>query len=329
MARLRGVNLAGWLVLEKWMTPSLFESTDAIDEYTFMHTPNAAKKLEEHRKTFITEKDFEWLHNNGLNAVRLPVGYWILTGDAPYEGGIAYVDWAFRMAEKYNLYVLLDLHGAPKSQNGHDHSGRAGQAEWFNDPAARQQTIDILKQLYARYKTSPSLWGIELLNEPYAGWRNPTLRQFYKQAASSLVGSTKIIFHDGFRPRTVNGTLASDPRAVIDVHLYHMASWIARYLPIHTFVRIFDWWWGRLLRRLGKQQPVVVGEWSCVLKGEALDHLAPHVARQLQYSFGAKQLAVFEQASTGWFYWNYKTEDRESLWNFRQLVENGHLRVPK
>ena len=32
--KLRGVNLGGWLVLEKWMTPSVFEGLQATDETT-------------------------------------------------------------------------------------------------------------------------------------------------------------------------------------------------------------------------------------------------------------------------------------------------------
>lgn len=33
--KLRGVNLGGWLVLEKWMTPSLFEGLQAVDETSY------------------------------------------------------------------------------------------------------------------------------------------------------------------------------------------------------------------------------------------------------------------------------------------------------
>ena len=29
----KGVNLGGWLVLEKWMAPQIFEGTTAEDEY--------------------------------------------------------------------------------------------------------------------------------------------------------------------------------------------------------------------------------------------------------------------------------------------------------
>ncbi len=32
---IKGVNLGNWLVLEKWMSPSLFAGTDAADEGWF------------------------------------------------------------------------------------------------------------------------------------------------------------------------------------------------------------------------------------------------------------------------------------------------------
>ena len=31
--KIKGVNLGGWLVLEKWMAPHLFDGTNADDEY--------------------------------------------------------------------------------------------------------------------------------------------------------------------------------------------------------------------------------------------------------------------------------------------------------
>jgi aryl-phospho-beta-D-glucosidase BglC (GH1 family) len=60
--------------------------------------------------------------------VRLPVGYWNVIED-PYHRyapkdhtkALKYIDLCFDWAEKYGLTVLLDLHGAPGSQNGIDH----------------------------------------------------------------------------------------------------------------------------------------------------------------------------------------------------------------
>lgn len=33
-SKLRGVNLGGWLVLEKWMVPDVYGGTEAQDEYS-------------------------------------------------------------------------------------------------------------------------------------------------------------------------------------------------------------------------------------------------------------------------------------------------------
>lgn len=327
--RLRGVNFGGWLVLEKWMTPSLFAGTNVIDEYTFMHTRGATEKLRQHRATFITEDDFKWLRDNGLNALRLPIGYWIIEPDGPYKQGTQYVDWAFRMAEKYSLFIILDLHGAPGSQNGNDHSGRVGSKDWFTNKPAQKQTVRILKILHDRYKTSSSYWGIEVLNEPGVSPKNTTLLDFYHDATKTLDGPGAIVFHDCFRPRLASGSLSLDARAVMDVHLYHMASWAARFMSAQRFVRLSYWWWGRLLRRVRRTQPVIVGEWSCVLKGERLRRYSETYSRQLQLEFGSQQLKAYEHFADGWFYWNYKTEESTDLWNFRSLVEAGSLQLPE
>ena len=62
MEKIRGVNLGNWLVLEKWMTPALFDGVDAEDE-TYLCArlghDRAAERLKVHRDEFITQRDFE------------------------------------------------------------------------------------------------------------------------------------------------------------------------------------------------------------------------------------------------------------------------------
>ena len=46
--------------------------------------------VQEHWNTFIVEDDFKLIAENGLNAVRVPVGWWIAsdpTPPLPYVGG--------------------------------------------------------------------------------------------------------------------------------------------------------------------------------------------------------------------------------------------------
>jgi hypothetical protein len=57
-----------------------------------------------------------------LNHVRIPIGYWaydVVPGEPFIQGQQAYLLKAIGWAAKYNLKVIIDLHGAPGSQNGH------------------------------------------------------------------------------------------------------------------------------------------------------------------------------------------------------------------
>ena len=69
----------------------------------------------------------------GLDHVRIPVGYWMLDveGTEPYiQGSEEFLDRAIGWAQENGIQVLIDLHGAPGSQNGNDHSGHLGPIDW-------------------------------------------------------------------------------------------------------------------------------------------------------------------------------------------------------
>ena len=85
----------------------------------------AGKIIDEHRSTFITREDFAFIASLGINTVRIPVGYWIMSDscEPPYvPGGSKYLDDALVLASSYGLRVIVSLHAARGSQNGYDHS---------------------------------------------------------------------------------------------------------------------------------------------------------------------------------------------------------------
>ena len=323
---LKGVNLGGWLVLERWMTPSLFAGTEAVDEYGFMQTAGAREKLRDHQKNFIREADFKWLRDNGVQAVRIPVGYWVLDGDAPFVASIGRLDWAFVMAEKYGIEVLVCLHGAPGSQNGRDHSGRQGKAMWYKNSSYRQQTIDILEKIALRYRDHPKFWGLELLNEPRIGVFQVTLRKFYRESyrrlAAILCPSTRIVFHDAFTPRLMNAAISGSARVMMDIHWYHFTYWPHKRTPLWLYWRLI-WWHGQLVANLRHWQGVIVGEWNGVLSHERLRKYSAKERDRLQHEHLRRQLAAYSRADA-WFYWSYKTEG-DNIWNFRWVVTQGGL----
>lgn len=321
---LRGVNLGGWLVLEKWITPYLFEGSAALDEYHLMQEPGAAKKITRHRKMFITEADFRWLADNGVTAVRIPVGYWILDGDNPYTPAIERLDWAVDMAEKYNLQVIIDLHGAKGSQNGHNHSGQLHRRDWHKRRIYRQQTIDTLEQLAQRYYSRRCIWGLELINEPKSGFMQFKLRQFYRQAYRRLLAVVRpgvhIIFSDAFTPWLMSGALMGQTNypVAMDVHWYQVASKRPLTKLMTKITRR-----ATVLRRWQLRQPVIIGEWSAVLPTKLLaGHSSDERQRRTKLHIDT-QLAAYQHAA-GWFYWTYKT-DGPGPWNFRSLVESGKI----
>jgi glucan 1,3-beta-glucosidase len=56
-----------------------------------------------------------------LNHVRLPIGYWafdVSRGEPYIQGQLPYLQKAVTWARNHGLKLIVDLHGAPGSQNG-------------------------------------------------------------------------------------------------------------------------------------------------------------------------------------------------------------------
>lgn len=79
-----------------------------------------------HSKTYSVEEQVATIENTTglvqMNTIRLPFYYLnVLNEDLSLkeeEEAFAYLDWFVEQAAKQELYVVLDLHGAPGSQNG-------------------------------------------------------------------------------------------------------------------------------------------------------------------------------------------------------------------
>lgn len=83
--QIRGTNLGGWMVLEPWITPSMFyqflgkgEGSAAFDTYTFcevLGAKEANRQLRQHWATWVTEDIIKELAQSGaVNSLRLPIG---------------------------------------------------------------------------------------------------------------------------------------------------------------------------------------------------------------------------------------------------------------
>ncbi|KZT36076.1 glycoside hydrolase, partial [Sistotremastrum suecicum HHB10207 ss-3] len=206
-----GVNLGGWFVLEPWITPSIFEGTNnsaIVDEYTFgqFQDPNVAlNTLKNHWATWITESK----HIKVVTTpTRIPFGYWsIPTGEpvSPFiPGAWPYLMQALQWARNHGIHVIVDLHGAPGSQNGYDNSGqRTGNPVWALNPDNITRTINDL--VFLANATQGMIDILEFLNEPIAfqsdAWAS-AVRGFWQNAytavRNAVGGGLTMMIGDGF-----------------------------------------------------------------------------------------------------------------------------------
>lgn len=327
--KLRGVNLGGWLVLERWITPSLFEGTSAQDETSLSLELGSSKEstLQEHRDRFITQNDFRWIDRAGLNSVRLPIPHWIFGDIEPYVGVIDKLDWAIETAGKHNLQVVIDLHTAPGSQNGWDHSGLVGDINWHKNDENIETTLSVLSRIAKRYAGVSNLAGIELLNEPH--WEIPRdkLVDFYRSAYKLIraVSNVPIIISDAFRPAEWQEELVPPnyEDVWLDMHLYQCFDEKDKKLDVSGHLDKTNKDTRSLIDRISTNRPAVIGEWSLDMGGKALEGLSEEAKILAIRDYASAQLEQYSRAH-GWFFWTYKTENMP-LWNFRHCVEKGLL----
>jgi len=236
---IRGVNIGGWLVLEPWITPSIFEAYDVsrgiVDEFTLgqqLGYQAAQSILQRHWQTWTGLGDFQKIANSGFNVVRIPIGYWAYdNGGTPFVSGAApYLDQAIGWARQTGLKVMIDLHGAPGSQNGFDNSGQRGVLTWTQGNTV-QRTLNVLKYIQAKYGASSYddvVIGIELLNEPAtfdSRLNLGTVKQFYRDGYGNqrtFSQNRVVVLQDAFQPpSSYNGFLTPQDNNAQNVAIDH------------------------------------------------------------------------------------------------------------
>lgn len=142
----------------------------------------------------------------------MQIGYWsipITSSDTNYTtsanpyipGAWPYLLRALGWAKKHGLHVIIDLHGAPGSQNGYDNSGQRGAAEWAQGNNVAR-TVDIVKFIAGQIGGMIDVF--ELLNEP-GGWQEDiahVISDFFEDgynAVRQAAGdSLKVMIGDAF-----------------------------------------------------------------------------------------------------------------------------------
>ena len=294
-SKVRGVNLGNWLVLEKWMSPEVFEGTEAEDEIWLnrdLSEKECRRRMRLHRDSFMDRDDFRYIAAHGFNMVRIPVPFFVFGDRPPLNGCIDYLDQAFDWAEEFGMQILVDLHTVPGSQNGYDNGGITGVCKWCRNPDEVEFALTVLERLAGRYGTREGLYGIEVLNEPISwlvytsapttgkardkeeakgsayvpmSFLKPFYIEAYRRLRAFLPEEKTIVFHDGFRLKKWKNFFNENgmKNVCLDTHIYLYAMEL--FCPIsHPFIhRVYIGMERRKIEKANRYTPVIVGEW-CV-----------------------------------------------------------------
>mmetsp|Transcript_41742 Transcript_41742/g.78066 ORF Transcript_41742/g.78066 Transcript_41742/m.78066 type:complete len:642 (+) Transcript_41742:3-1928(+) len=343
----RGVNLGGWLLLEPGPSKELFQQhgPDAECEWDLMlqmreklGAEGAARALREHRETFVTEEDFRRIHALGLNAVRIPFGYWVVTG--PAEGDvflgpcIEYLDRALSWCKAYGLQAVVDLHGAPGGESGDRPSGRK-RSDWSWHDWRMSDSLAALRLLAARYQGHPAVAGISVCNEPSELIPAKVLCKYYDRAVrtirkAGMPPDEVAILLPVYRTERLDEIwrlwsreydgFVQHPNCAFDLHLYHCFGpwWQRKDLGQHIRMT-------KCHRKVLRRVPAVVGEWSLALAPNASFKEKAEEDEAMR-SFATAQLEAYSQASHGWFFWNWRDcPQQQPEWDMRTCVDRRWL----
>lgn len=326
--QLIGVNAGQLLLQEGWMSPFALEPLKNEDgsyvkdgdgniqypefsEEQFRAGIASNPNLKDHSydellsvylSCAFTEEDFRIIKEDlGLNTVRLPFYYLnILNEDLSRkseEEAFSFLDWFVETAGKHGLYVILDLHGAPGSQNGYEHSGAAERVEnlWDNEKnvAATVDLWDFVSTHYSETKPELGKWiaTYDLLNEPTDGYKGVTTKKCWDvfdriYNAIRENGDEHVITMAGCWDFSTLPDPADYGWENIQYE-YHWYNWWPDLLPYGLFYAWQD------KANIGRDYdvPVIIGEFTLFEDKEAW----------------ANQLEMFEERNYSWTVWNYKT----------------------
>lgn len=324
---IKGINAGNLFLQEGWLSPFSLEPLKNEDgsyqkdndgnilypEFSqedflngLINNPNCGKEnlnewLNYYYNAWRSENDFKIIKEVGFNTIRLPF-YWrnILNDDFSLkeeDEAFYYLDWFVQNCKDNELYVILDLHGAPGSQNGYEHSGNNNKDPelWTNETYKDATNLlwDFVSNHYTntRKDLSYTILAYDLLNEPtekYGGETTKVCHEFFDVLYTTIRdnGDNHIISMCGCwefsalpNPKTYGWTNV--------LYQYHFYNWYSDKLPYNLLWAYYQ------LKNIGRQYevPVLVGEFTFF-------NNKSHRMEGLNY---------FDEMSFGWTIWTYKT----------------------
>src|SRR3989338_2000457 len=311
---LKGVNLGGWLMMEGYIMHAPNRAEQLFKKEFQKHLGAKALAEFEHafRDNFIQEKDVAVIANYGFNCIRVPFNYRLIE-KKPFKydaQNAVYLDRLVSWAEKYKIWVILDLHAAPCAQNHDWHSDSLCSSGLWKNPGYQKRTFALWEFLSDRYKGKASVAGYDLLNEPVTNDAQ-TLNRFYKELIKKIraIDKNHILFVEGVQWSTDVECLQpfNDANTALSVHIYRPIDFTCNFVPHLSYPLHYQGqnWDKNSQKKFLEQYAAIAQKRGChIFVGE-------FGVNDRNGFYGEDQWAndvldSFEEFGFSWTYWTYK-----------------------
>ena len=158
---LRGWALGSWMNFEHFMMGLPGTNSMILDAFSEVYGEERKEEwLDAMLEHIVSEEDIVYMKSIGVNSVRIPFGYHYFMDDMQpgvfLEKGFERLNRAVELCAKHEMYVILDLHSTPGSQNTDWHSDNiTGQALFWKYRCFQDQVLWLWEELSARYANNP------------------------------------------------------------------------------------------------------------------------------------------------------------------------------
>jgi endoglucanase len=309
---LYGMNFGGLFVHEVWMSPLLGVRTEWDSRATLVNrfgAVQAQKLLNAYWDSWATSADFKNMASDGMNTVRMPVyfldymddnGVW--RKDSAGAIDFSRIDKLVDQAMKAGVYTIIDLHGAPGSQNGNEHSGKTTGANLYTTARYQTMLVDFWAKMAEHFKDNPHIAGYDLLNEPsstFPGAMGQNVVDLYDRCYKAIrqVDTNHIVFMEAIWA----WSLLPDPKTkgwsnvAYSLHYY---KW-EQNTDYNAMKGFFDGKFADTKKWMTQYNvPHLAGEFTCFGNPQVWDYVMPQMTRENWH----------------WTVWSYKVTGTNSSW---------------
>ncbi len=338
---LQGVNAGTTFITEGWLAPYATEEpvngeyptlSEAQFQKAFRSNPNLSdaqvdELLEIYYQNWFTKEDVKRIADLGMNCLRIPFYYTMFLNEdfsLKSEEAFAHIDRIADWCEEYGVYIVLDLHGAPGSQNGYEHSGAEEYDKtldtihfWYNDTYI-QAACDLWAFVSEHYKDREIIAAYDILNEPRGASMftdkdcYPAFDRIYD--AIRATGDEHCVMMEGCWSFS---TLPDPDKYGWEnvIYSYHWYNWVNSWLP-----DLFFYAWQDASEIFHNYDvPVFIGEFTAF-------------ANESNWS---QMLSLFEDRHYSWTLWTYKMsvygwwDNSWGLYNLNYWEGDGYIAEKK